>query len=200
MDISHAYAKLLENPREVFVQTIEGDIITWKQWIPLGPSRYGTVYVYPGSFNPLHDGHRSIYDSLGNHIHDTCYETSISRWQKPNVSLEELAKRLAQFVGYAPVIVTNVARMIEKIAVLPCMELAFYVGIDTLVRMRDDYGSIGIGGLNARFIVYDRIVDGDKLQTLLTEFPDVPRNCMRGRERSVELMKVSSTSIRNGNG
>jgi hypothetical protein len=60
--------------------------------------------------------------------------------------------------------------------------------------------SIACVTLLSRFIVYDRIVDGNKLQTLMTEFPVVPKNCMRGKERSVELMKLNSTAIRNGNG
>lgn len=195
MDISSAYASLLANPREAYVQTTEGDIISWRQWVNL--NKYKSIYVYPGSFNPLHEGHRSIYSMMGQ---DALFETSVTRWKKEPLSLEDLETRLGQFVGYAPVVITNVARMIDKIAVLRgCIEMVFEIGIDTLTRMVDDYGEIGIGGLGSRFIVYDRVVDG-MVKTLHTELKVIPWNCMRGNIRSVELMKVSSTAIRNGNG
>jgi hypothetical protein len=208
MKLSNAYNELIANPKQAFVQDTDGTVMTWKDWIcadvkrpdgrPLN-RKYGHICLYPGSFNPLHAGHRDIFDNLLTGY--SAFEISIMRWGKDALSLEDLETRLQQFVGYGPVVITNVARMIDKISLLGHSSydrLSIEIGVDTMVRMIEDYGVVGIGGLGARFYIYDRVLN-EEVQTMNDIFPSdfKPANCYRPRERSLELMTLSSTAIRN---
>ncbi len=92
--------------------------------------------VYPGSFNPLHRGHRDLAEvatrRLGVEVH---FELSIANADKPELSPEEVARRLAQFVSVAPIWVTRAAAFEKKADLFP--GAVFVLGFDTAVRVID---------------------------------------------------------------
>lgn len=96
---------------------------------PLGDS----PVIFPGSFNPLHDGHRTMADlarrRLQRPVH---FEISIANVDKPSLTAAELARRLDQFSG-RNLVVTRAARFTEKSRLLP--NAFFLIGADTLRRI-----------------------------------------------------------------
>lgn len=204
MSLEAAYRRLLLETGYSFVVTPAGDVVDWKNYpklVGLGQAQAETcLHIVPGSFNPLHAAHKEIHDHISWPSELTFYEVSIVRVDKEMVSFDELRTRLVQFKNYAPVVVTRAGRFVEKIGTLlqHSKLLVFHVGIDTVTRMRDDYGTIGIQGLAATFVVYDRIVN-EKLRSLSTSFRSgVPFNCVASPAiRSEENLSMSSSKLRN---
>lgn len=212
MDVEKAYKEILETPGAFFVYHPEHDFFLrpseLKAYYPLSKvisSNY--ITIVPGTFNPLHDSHKEIFESSKLHTYNrdwqetdvAFFEISIERVNKDLLTVEKLEQKIKQFKNYAPVIVSKESRFVAKIGAYQQWlgNLYFHIGIDTAARMADDYSTVGIQGLKANFVVYDRIFNGKEM-TLETEFQDhVPKNCTRSPQiRSKESMLRSSTEIR----
>lgn len=205
MNLSYAYQKLFTSPGYSFIYAPDGECYEWGSYYMynkgLVKNRPVKLHLVPGSFNPLHETHKEIFHSIENEQGKYCFfEISVERVDKEMVTLPELSKRLEQFEGYAPVVVSRAPRFVTKIGtyVSHVKHITFHVGIDTITRMADDYGVFGIQGLYANFIVHDRIMNGKRM-SLNTEFGrNVPMNCTPGKaERTEDSLKRSSTNIRN---
>lgn len=92
--------------------------------------------VLPGSFHPLHAGHRLLAQvaarRLGSDVH---FELSVANVDKPELTDLEVHRRLGQFVGWAPVWVTRAATFTAKAELFP--GATFVLGHDTAVRLID---------------------------------------------------------------
>ncbi|MFA6049772.1 MAG: hypothetical protein WC761_01125 [Candidatus Paceibacterota bacterium] len=198
MELSQAYEKLIIGSElggiSYFVVFPDGVI---SQVMPhnftLGRAQMAVV---PGSFDPVHRAHRWMFDK--ENITGKCFEMSVKRWDKPNVSFEDMERKLAQFKGYASVLVTNQPRMIGKIGLIrtvhPHMIPTFHIGADTLIRMYDDYGKVGVAGLAASFIVHDRVMNGELLSVSSHEHP---ANCHSPSMAMPDsMLDISSSAIR----
>lgn len=194
LSFSAIHEALINDPSLFFIQLANGEIIRGNSVQP--PD---VMHIYPGSFNPLHDGHKAIYQAAYREVcREACggsyYELSINRFDKAPVTVEELELRLRQFIGHADVIITNVAKFSEKAGVLRGYhKTVFHVGADTILRLMAHSSIHEIAGLNCEFVYYERLINGTRVA-----FPEkMPVNCSRGSEIPEHLMGISSTALRN---
>jgi nicotinic acid mononucleotide adenylyltransferase len=90
--------------------------------------------LLPGSFNPLHEGHRGMAltarDRLGSEVD---YELSAINVDKPALDLETILRRAEQFRGVARLWLTRAPTFVEKGRLFA--EITFVVGADTAERI-----------------------------------------------------------------
>src|SRR4051794_11244811 len=83
----------------------------------LRPSAPSPRAILSGSFNPLHHGHRTLADIASKLLNQTvAFELSTVNVDKPALADDEVRRRLGQFVGVGPVVVTRAATFAEKAA------------------------------------------------------------------------------------
>lgn len=92
--------------------------------------------IYPGSFNPVHEGHAGIEKVLKD-INPTCdvlYEISVKNISKPSLTFVDIFQRVDQFKKLGKsVVITNVALFLEKARIFPTC--SFAMGYDTFDRL-----------------------------------------------------------------
>jgi hypothetical protein len=90
--------------------------------------------LLPGAFNPIHEGHRGMRAAAARLAGGAAaYELSVANVDKPDLTAEEVRRRLAQFTWQAPVCLTRAPTFAEKAALFP--GAAFAVGADTAARI-----------------------------------------------------------------
>lgn len=106
--------------------------------------------LLPGSFNPLHVGHRKLLEAARSFLPaDTVvgYELSVSNPDKPTLHGDVVRARAAQFIGSdtppAPLVLTSEPLFAGKAVLLP--GTTFIVGYDTAIRILNPkyYGGVG---------------------------------------------------------
>lgn len=130
--------------------------------------------IFPGAFNPLHEGHREMAHlaerRLGNEVY---YEISITNVDKPPLEFIEIQNRLdgiKQGDASWELLLTTAPTFREKAKLFP--GATFLVGIDTLVRIGDpryydndqrlrDEAIAEIAKAGCRFLVFGRVVEGN---------------------------------------
>lgn len=92
--------------------------------------------LLPGSFNPLHPGHLGLAAAASARLGvPVAFELSAANVDKPELSAEEIERRVRQFAGLAPVWITRAATFETKAELFP--GAAFVLGHDTAVRLID---------------------------------------------------------------
>lgn len=174
--------------------------------MPSGIDENRGQIVFPGAFNPIHEGHQKMAE-LATEWFDRPveFELSIVNVDKPTLHADEVARRLGQFSPHHIVWVTRTATFKEKARQFP--GATFVIGFDTLRRIVDPaYYAQGLPGRDAaleqinkrdcRFVVFGRYSDG---QFATAEHVDLPRE-LTGRCRSVSSdefrVDISSTELR----
>lgn len=90
--------------------------------------------ILPGSFNPLHAGHRGLATAAARQSGcPVALELSVLNVDKSPIPYEELVRRLQALGGEYDVIITRAATFAEKAALLP--GACFAIGYDTAVRL-----------------------------------------------------------------
>jgi nicotinic acid mononucleotide adenylyltransferase len=91
--------------------------------------------VFPGSFDPLHEGHR-LMARIAEEIAERplAWEISVTNVDKPMLDYASIRDRAAQFAGQR-LWLTRAARFIDKLAIFP--EGTFVLGADTYSRLAD---------------------------------------------------------------
>jgi len=179
---------------------------------PISPRyRLGEMHVLSGSFNPLHDAHRWMYESIDEDnfvvqnygregyavaatTSDKFFEISVRRVGKEDLDSSELLKRLTQFNGYSKVLVTDSPLFSDKYEYLrPHAEkVIFHIGYDTYARLVAMSSLQEVGELGCLFCVWPR--EGQS-------FTKGPKNCYPSPlELPAHLYGMSSTKIRASRG
>jgi hypothetical protein len=180
----------------------------WHRYRVSDPDRPRPKAVFPGTFDPLHEGHRQIAQ-LGAEILAVPidFEISLANVDKQPMDPDEVFRRLAQFAAGQTVWITRAPTFVEKSRLFP--NAAFLTGADTIVRIADTryYGDCEaardeaideITRRGCRFVVFGRCLQGPFLS--LSDLPLPPslsRLCTEVPERRFRV-DVSSTELRNG--
>jgi hypothetical protein len=158
-------------------------------------------HIFAGSFNPLHDMHKWVYQNIAISTDEPirAYEIALRRRDKEFISLEDLQKRLAQFEPSDLILITNSLHFQSKAGALKAFNIypIFHIGYDTADRMNFDHSVLGIQGITADFHVYDRFLN-QRLWSI-KEWERIPINFYQ-KNTHPELTKLSSTDLRNKHG
>ena len=132
--------------------------------------------LFPGSFNPMHEGHVLLARVAEEHTQrPLAFEISVTNVDKPPLAGEAVRHRLAQFAWKSPVELTRAPTFVEKARLFP--GTIFVVGADTAERLfgRQYYGGDEarmhmaleeIANSGSRFLVAVRIDAAGRLRAL----------------------------------
>jgi hypothetical protein len=92
------------------------------------------VVLFPGSFNPMHDGH-ALLARVAEELRQlpVAFEISVTNVDKPPLTGETVRRRLRQFAWKAPVELTRAPTFLEKSRLFP--GATFVIGADTAERL-----------------------------------------------------------------
>ena len=165
--------------------------------------------LFPGSFDPLHEGHR-LMARLAENIAEQMveYELSIQNVDKPSLDCVELRARLTQFTDRA-LWLTHAPTFVEKVALFP--DSTFVMGADTFVRLADKkyYGGSADAAARAvqqiaanarKLIVFGRVSDGVFKEPSQWPMPEALRDICSFVSQGEFRSDVSSTQLRQPDG
>ena len=163
--------------------------------------------LFPGAFNPLHDGHIAMARYAGRYYNDrVAFEICANNVDKPRLNYIALHHRVSQFDVSTPVWITNTATFVEKARCFPGVK--FVVGVDTASRIGEAkyYGNdparlasaVGeLASLGCSFLVFGRTVDGRFIGLHDIALPAALRALCTAVPEADFRDDVSSTELRN---
>jgi Cytidylyltransferase-like len=134
------------------------------------------VVLFPGSFNPMHEGHVLMARVAEEHTQQPLsFEISVTNVDKPPLAGDTVRRRVQQFAWKAPVELTRAPTFLEKSRLFP--GAVFVVGADTAERLfvpkyyegdetRMHLALEEIGNSGSRFLVAVRIDPAGRIRTL----------------------------------
>jgi hypothetical protein len=162
--------------------------------------------LFPGAFNPLHDGHVAMATFAERHYGvPVAFEICANNVDKPRLNYIALRHRVSQFDASTPVWVTNTATFLEKARSFPGVK--FVVGVDTASRIGEAkyYGNdparlasaVGeLAALGCGFLVFGRTVNGRFRGLADIALPEALRALCTAVPEAEFRPDVSSTELR----
>jgi hypothetical protein len=158
-----------------------------------------------GSFRPLHEGHEQLLAAATAELGQPgLFELPVANADKGTLIAEEVQRRLRQFAGRAPVVLSRAALFVEKARLFPgCV---FVVGYDTAIRLVNPRYYGGAEGLHAafeaiaatgcRFLVAGRAENGQFRTLDDVTLPPGHEELFAGLPEAAFRADVSSTALR----
>lgn len=161
--------------------------------LPMPTSGNGLT-LFPGAFNPPHQGHMWLATE-----HGATFHVTVNPPHKPSLSVAEILQRAKLLEGYGRMFTTDDPLYLDKARRFPGAR--FIVGSDAMVRMLDpkwgpdpaammeEFRQLGV-----RFLVADREQDGRLVG--LDDIPGAPRDICTRVLRPAQHLGLSSTKVR----
>jgi len=182
-------------------------------WIAVSPDGQMTpgqvwpnIALLSGAFNPLHQAHQQLAQVATEILEQQVYfELPLINADKAPLDIQEAQQRLAQFAGWATVILTRAPLFSQKAQFFP--HSVFVLGIDTVERlaqrrfynndpaeMRASFETIRQAG--CRFLAAGRLSDDRFLTLSDVDLPAGYHELFQEIPQEKFRMDISSTAIR----
>lgn len=158
-------------------------IIAWPAGRLTAHTQLPGIILFSGAFNPLHQGHRELARTIEARLKRPVYfELPLVNAEKSPIAVNEAQRRLAQFAGYAPLILTTAPLFNQKARLFP--HSIFALGIDTVIRL-----------VQPRFYQHDPAKMVESLQEIRVAGC---RFLVAGRQQGDTFLTLPDVSLPNG--
>lgn len=174
-------------------------LLTHPLWTPSGkrqqvPTNGNGLTLFPGAFNPPHDGHFWMAKE-----HRAIFHITVNPPHKPALTAAQMLQRAKMLEGFPRLFTKDDPLYLDKARRFPGAKIL--VGVDAVERMLDPKWGVEIAPmleefrrLGIKFLVADRELDGKVIT--LDDLKDAPKDLCERILRPAQHLTMSSTKVR----
>lgn len=174
-------------------------ILEYPLWTPSGkrqqvPTNGNGLTLFPGAFNPPHDGHFWMAKE-----HQAIFHITINPPHKPALTAAQMLQRAKMLEGFPRLFTKDDPLYLDKARRFPGAKIL--IGVDAVERMLDPKWGVEITPmleefrrLGIKFLVADRELDGKVIT--LDDLKDAPKDLCERILRPAQHLTMSSTKVR----